>query len=126
MILNNFSWYCKKNDFPEIQRITSFHISHFLRYLAAESNRWDSTSPAARRPANKTTVNCYYRSLRTFFNWLKREEFIPDNPCDHIKTPKTENKVIQAFTPDGIDRLFKLCSGRNSLDTRNKAIPLKI
>ena len=60
MILRNFSWYCHKNNFPDIQRITSYHISDFLLYLATQPNRWDSTSPAARKPASKTTVNCYY------------------------------------------------------------------
>ena len=122
MILKNFSWYCHKNSFPDIQRITSYHISDFLLYIATQPNRWDSTSPAARKPASKTTVNCYYRSLRTFFNWLEREEFIRDNPLNHLKTPKTDKKVIQALTPNEIEQLFKLCSGKNTLDIRNKAI----
>jgi integrase/recombinase XerC len=45
-----------------------------------------------------------------------------DNPFNHLKAPKPDRKVIQALTPDEIDRLFKLCSGKNTLHVRNKAI----
>ena len=74
MALRNFIWYYKQNDFPEIQRLTAVDNRHFLWYLASESHRWDSTGPAAKRQATSTTVNGYFRALRTFFNWLELEE----------------------------------------------------
>ncbi len=76
MTLRNFAWYCRRNEFPEIQRLTAVHIKHFLWYLASESHRWDSNSPAAKRQVTSTTVNSYFRALRTFFNWLEREDLI--------------------------------------------------
>jgi site-specific recombinase XerD len=42
MVLKNFAWYCKHNDFPSIQKITPMHIRHFLWYLSSEANRWGS------------------------------------------------------------------------------------
>lgn len=122
MALRNFNWYCKEQDFPEVQKLTAVHVRHFLWYLASESHRWNSTSPAANRQASSTTVNDYFRALRTFFNWLEREELIIENPFKNLKPPKIENKVIQALSPTEIERLFKVCYGKSALDVRNKAI----
>jgi len=36
MALRNFIWYCRQNDFPEVQKLTAVHIRHFLWYLASE------------------------------------------------------------------------------------------
>ncbi len=122
MSIRNFIWYCKQQEFPEVQKLTAVHIRHFLWYLASESHRWNSTSPAAKRQASSTTVNGYFRALRTFFNWLEREELVIENPFKNLKTPKVDKKVIQAFSPTEIDRLFKLCSRKSALDVRDKAI----
>ncbi|MFC1953613.1 tyrosine-type recombinase/integrase [Chloroflexota bacterium] len=120
--LRNFNWYCNQNKFPEVQQLTAVHIRHFLWYLGSESNRWNGTNPSARHPASNTTINDYFRALRTFFNWLEREELVIDNPFRHLKTPKPDNNIIQALTPAEIERLFKVCSGKSMLDVRNRAI----
>ena len=123
VVLRNFAWYCRQNNFPEeVLKLSALHIRHFLWYLSSETNRWGSNNPAARKPASQTTVNDYYRALQGFFNWLFREQLIVDNPFNHLKAPKPDRKVIQALTPDEIDRLFKLCSRKTTLDIRNKAI----
>ncbi len=122
MALRNFIWYCCQEDFPEIQKLTAVHIRHFLWYLASEPHRWNSTCPTAKRQVSSTTVNGYFRALRTFFNWLEREELVIENPFKNLKPPKIDKKVIQALSVAEIDRLFKLCAGKNPLDVRNKAI----
>ncbi|MFC1910968.1 tyrosine-type recombinase/integrase [Chloroflexota bacterium] len=120
--LRNFNWYCKQNNFPEVQKLTAVHIRHFLWYLGSEPHRWNSSNPSAKHIASNTTINDYFRALRTFFNWLEREELIIDNPFKHLKTPKADNNIVQALTPAEIERLFKACSGKSLLDIRNKAI----
>ena len=122
MALRNLIWYCKEQGFPEVQKLTAVHIRHFLWYLASESHRWNSTSPAAKRQASSTTVNCYFRALRTFFNWLEREELIIENPFKNLKPPKIDKIMVQALSPAEIDRLFKVCSSKSALDVRNTAI----
>ncbi len=122
MVIRNFIWYCERNNFPQVQKITAIHIRHFLWYLGSESHRWDSTSPSVRTTASATTINGYYRVLRTFFSWLEREELIIENPFRNLKTPKPDSKIIQALTSNEIDRLFGVCSGKVALDVRNKAI----
>jgi site-specific recombinase XerD len=120
--LRNFNWYCKQQNFPEVQKLTAVHIRHFLWYLGSDPRRWNSDNPSAKHPASNTTINDYFRCLRTFFNWLEREELIIDNPFKRLKTPKADNNIVQALTPAEVERLFKVCSGKSMLDVRNRAI----
>jgi site-specific recombinase XerD len=107
MVLKNFLWFCRHNGFStEPLKLSTIHIRQFFWYLASETNRWSGKSPRAKKPASKTTVHDYYRALRTFFNWLKAEGLIPENPFSHLKPPKTDKKVITALTPEEIARLF--------------------
>ena len=39
MVLHNFIWYCKQQDFPEVQKLIAVHIRHFLWYIASEPHR---------------------------------------------------------------------------------------
>jgi site-specific recombinase XerD len=122
-VLRNFIWHCHQNQFPlEPHKLSAMHVRQFLWYLASEPNRWGGKSPRAKKPASRTTVHDYYRTLRTFFNWLEREGLVHENPFAHLKPPKTEKKVIAALTPIEIMRLFQCCTGGTPIECRNKAI----
>ena len=56
MALRNFIWYCREQGFPEVQKLAEIHVRHFLWYLANESHRWNTTSPAAKRPSSSTKL----------------------------------------------------------------------
>ncbi|MFC2013436.1 tyrosine-type recombinase/integrase [Chloroflexota bacterium] len=121
--LKRFIWFCQQQGYPdEPQLLTVHHIRGFLWYIASEPTRWGATSTTACKQAGQATVNHYYRVLNTFFRWLERETLLHVNPFVHLKTPKIDKKVIQALTPNGIERLFKECSGKTTLDIQNKAI----
>jgi site-specific recombinase XerD len=122
-VLRNFLWYCRQKGYPDgPEKITTSHIRDFLWYLASQPNRWGSNNEAAQRPASQATVNHYYRTLRTFFNWLQREELIIDNPLEHIEAPKIDKKVILALTPEEVVRLLNGCTAKTVKDVRNRAI----
>ena len=123
MVLNNFIWYCKQNDFPTTaQKLNSLHIRQFIWYLTSATNRWGRNSPKTRQPASQTTANDYYRSLHSFFNWLERESLIKENPFANLRPPKVERKVIQALTPAEVERLLNAGSGKSPVNVRNRAI----
>lgn len=122
MVLRFFAWFCKEQRFPEVQKLTASHVREFLWYLGSETNRWNSTNPSAKRTVSNTTINDYFRALRTFFGWLEREELITTNPFAHLKTPKPDHKIVQALSTAEIERLFKVCGGKSAIDTRNRAI----
>ena len=105
--LASFTWFCQTSGFPgEVEKITTTHIRQFLYYLASEPNRWGGSSISARQPACSSTINHYYRVLHSFFNWLKQEGLINENPLTRIKTPRFENKVIKALTPEEVAALL--------------------
>ncbi|MFC1982927.1 tyrosine-type recombinase/integrase [Chloroflexota bacterium] len=122
-ILRRFLLFYYFHEFPDNpQKMTPFHIRQFLWYVASEPVRWNASSSSALKPASPSTVNHYYRALNTFFSWLQSEGFITDNPVAHIKTPKVEQKVIQALASRDVQTLLNLLSSRTFLDSRNRAI----
>jgi site-specific recombinase XerD len=125
--LRCFMWFCQEHSYPdEPHKITTEHIRQFLCYVASEPVRWNGSSTSARKATSQSTVNHYYRALNTFFAWLKREELIADNPVTHIKTPKIEQKVIQALNPQEVTKLLERFSGKSYLDVRNRAIVMML
>ena len=121
-VLKNFLWYCRENSFPSVSKLTAVHLRHLFWYLGSEKNRWGTNNPSSRKPASLTTVHTYHKVLRSFFNWLEREQLIHDNPFSHLETPKMEKKFVQALNVVEIRRLFNTCSVRAALAIRNKAI----
>ena len=79
MVLRNFAWYCQQNDYPQVQKLTAVHVRHFLWYLGSETNRWNSDNPSSRRPASNTTINDYFRGLRTFFGLKNAKDHLTKN-----------------------------------------------
>jgi len=121
--LKCFLWFCQEQGYPDIPGdIEAVHIRQFLWYLASETNRWGNNSIPAKKQASQATVNHYYRVLSGFFSWMHREELIRDNPINHIKAPKLENKVVEALDAKEVEALLKLCSSKKLLDIRNRAI----
>jgi len=125
--LNHFLWYAKQQGYPENpNRISPNHIRAFLTYVGSEPVRWGATSTTACRPTSQITVRHYYRVLFTFFKWLKEEEIISDNPVAHLKTPKIEQKVIQALSRKDVEALLNKCPAKTMLGVRNRAIILML
>jgi len=123
VVLKNFLWFARQNGLPsQAQSLKAIHLRQFLWYVASESNRWDSASPAARKPASPSTVSCYYRVLHSFFNWLQREQLLDNNPFTYVKPPKKQTRLIKALSREEIERLFEACCGKDSLDIRNRSI----
>jgi site-specific recombinase XerD len=116
-VLSKFEWFCNQNNFPPIQKMTVMHIRKFLWYLTNETNRWDSKHPTTKKQASRVTVHTYYRVLKPFFGWLKREQLIYDNPFDLITVQRAKSKVVEALSTSEIQRLFSVCR-----KNRDKAI----
>jgi integrase/recombinase XerC len=104
-ILRDFAKFCQA-DHPDAYDIRMFMISLQDRNLSAG------------------TIHTYYRSLKTYFNFLVREEIIDKNPMDNVKAPRLTRVVIKPFSKDDINRMLLLCEGKNFLAYRNKALVL--
>ncbi len=95
----------------DVTGLTQHHIRLFLLSLQE-------------RKLLSSTVNAYYRVLRSFFSWLEREGIIKTNPALKIKPPKLPSPMVKPFTRHDIEALLGLCSGNSFLKVRNRAIVL--
>lgn len=104
-ILRDFAKFCQADE-PEAGDIRMFILSLQDRNLSVGS------------------IHTYYRSLKTYFNFLVREEIIKKNPMENVKAPRLTRVVIKPFSKDDIHRLLLLCDGKRFIDYRNKAMVL--
>lgn len=74
------------------------------------------------RALKNTSINTYFRAVRTFVNWCEDENFIQDDPLRKIKLPRADDDVIVPITQQEADRLDSILSDQSFLDIRNKAI----
>lgn len=72
------------------------------------------------------TVHIYYRSLKTFYNWLVAEKMLKESPMVNIRAPKLPRVLIRPFTNEDIGRLMLFCSGSSFLDLRCRAMFLML
>jgi integrase/recombinase XerD len=70
------------------------------------------------------TLNCYYRALHRFFNWMIEMGHIARkaDPFAGMKPPKVPKLKRKGFTNDQLRDLFLLCSGNRFLDIRTRAM----
>ena len=118
--LERYLQFLKLINYPTvIDRIDKNHIREFIRYLQTEAS-----TPHGNNPLSPATVQGYVRTLKAFFSWLTREEYILDNPMNKIPVPKAPVRVISTFNSEQITRLIQLCDRSNGLGHRNIAILL--
>jgi integrase/recombinase XerD len=72
------------------------------------------------------TINAYLRALQAFWAWLKREDFIDENPFTRLKIPKAPKKVIPIFTDEQLRRLFATIDTATPVGYRNYTIILTL
>lgn len=72
--------------FPE--KVADIKSNHIRVYLLSLQDR----------NLSDATVNVYYRSINTFFNWLVAEGLLEKSPMANIKPPRVETKIIKPFS----------------------------
>ena len=86
----------EKEKIQEINEIQRKDIRRFLTYLAEEK----ANGPSSR--GRKIT------SLKTFFNFLKREEIIQVNPTENMPSPKRPKTLPEFLTIEETKKLLNL------------------
>jgi len=118
--LERFRNFLESNGFPTLlDSITKSHIRAFIRYLQEEAR-----TPRSNKPLSQLTVQGYVRTLKAFFSWAIREEYLVSSPMATIPVPKAVYKIVNTFSHDQIARLFALCRNSDSLGCRNLAVIL--
>jgi site-specific recombinase XerD len=73
------------------------------------------------KPVSQRTVLHYYGNLRTFFQWLVKEDLIEASPVDRIAMSPAKTPPIQPFTDEQIEALI-LAARQSRFASRNEAL----
>lgn len=107
--LKRFCDFLEQNKFPtDLSRIDKSHIREFIHYLQTEAK-----TPYTVKPLSQATVQGYVRTLKAFFSWATREEYIELNPMTRIPVPKGTTRVVNTFNSEQISKLAGECRRAN-------------
>jgi len=91
------------------EQVDYLHVRSYLAFL----NKKEYT---------RKTISRKLSSLRTFFRFLARENYIKTNPFQMVSTPKVEKKLPHFMYPEEMEELLRLPDLSNPLGIRDKAI----
>jgi len=92
--LNRFHQFLEMNKLAtDVSRINRNHIREFIRYLQTKAK-----TPYNDKPLTPATIQGYVRTLKAFFPWATREDYIESNPMTRIPVPKAPTKIINTFS----------------------------
>lgn len=118
--LTRFKTFLEQNQLPDDPcLITRENIRAFIHHLQNEAK-----TPHSNKPLSPITVQGYVRSLKAFFSWLEREDYVNHNVMDHIPLPKAPLKIINTLTEEQIQKLTELCNGSTKSGYRNLCLIL--
>ena len=70
----------------------------------------------------KSSITCKLSAVRSFYNYLQKEELLKENPLDKISSPKQDKKLPSYLTGDEINRFLAAPDASTPVGLRNKAI----
>jgi len=93
------------------QEITPMHIRLFLNHLALK------------RTAGG--VHAYFRAIRAFIRFMRREEIIKHDPLRNIRAPKVDLEPLQPLDQVTLDAILATC-GKDERGLRDRALLLTL
>jgi len=118
--LQRFPHFLQDNKYPAvITSINRNHIRSFILYL-----QQDASVPYTGKHLSSATVQGYVRTLKAFFSWAIREEYIKSNPMIKVPVPRGSSKIINTFSNEQVTKLLDLCGRSNGQGQRNLSIIL--
>jgi site-specific recombinase XerD len=118
--IGRFLGFLKRNEMPtDLEEVQKVHIRAFIQYLQTEAK-----TPFRGKPLSSATVQGYVRSLKAFFAWVIREEYLEVNPMSKIPVPKGTIKILNTFSREQIADMLEVCQKYNDTGYRNMTIIL--
>jgi len=106
--INDFSSFIKKERI-ELVTISYLDVRHYLSILN-------------QRDYSRKTISRKLSSLRTFFRFLMRENYLTSNPFQMVSTPKQEKKLPSFMYPTEVNELIETIDPSTPLKIRDRAI----
>lgn len=107
--IKQFEQFLMAESINAINRITHVEIRLYLTRLYREK-------------LAKKSVSRKLSGLRSFFNYLEKEDVIEKNPFLYVSMPKLDKKIPQFFYDEEMQQLFAAEDGMTPISQRNRAI----
>jgi len=107
----------------DVHQVQAEDLREYIRALQ-ERPVW-SNHPAIKPKDTRLSphsIASYIRSIRAFWSWLKREDFIDENPMERVKPPKAPRKIVATLTGEQISRLLEAIPNKEIKGYRDRAI----
>ena len=97
----------------DVRTVTAEDLRRYIRHLQQQP-KWigHPTINQDHEILSDNAIASYVRSIRSFWSWLKRENFLTDNPFEQVKPPATTEKIVDPLTPEDITSLLKVIPKR--------------
>lgn len=113
--LARFLCFLKLKGLPtQLNQLDRKHFKIFIQYLQTEAK-----TPYSSKPLSGFTVQGYVRTLKAFFSWATREDYLESNPMAKIPVPKAATKLINTFQSEQITKLAASCQQEQFNGCRN-------
>src|SRR5690625_1822643 len=107
--INSFQLFLKREGINALKEIDFRLIPVYLTHLYDEK-------------LSRRSVSRKISSLRSFFNYLQRENYINTNPVNHIQLPNTAEHIPSFLYKEELEQLFKVSNLKEPLGQRDQAI----
>ena len=127
-LLQDYSYYLSIERAMSQNTVASY-CSDVEKFLAAYGGRAEDAGPAdiedylsTRRQLSERSQARLVSSLRSFFDWMVKEGYISDNPCDRVDAPKLGVYLPNVLSEDEVDRIIRCVDTSSWMGKRDRAI----
>ncbi|MFQ5844839.1 MAG: site-specific integrase, partial [Planctomycetota bacterium] len=127
-----------RNYSPETIRAYETDITEFIGFLSGRARGARRAAPDARavgpldirafladpaqRGRKRSTMARKISSLRSFYDWLRREGHVRGNPARDVSAPRQETRLPRFLDPAEVARLVESPEGASPVGARDRAI----
>ena len=111
------------------QNTVASYCSDVDKFLKAYGGRPEDAGPgeieeylATRNQLSERSQARLVSSLRSFFDWMVKENYITDNPCDRVEAPKLGVYLPSVLSEEEVDRIIGCVDTSSWMGRRNRAI----
>ncbi len=90
-----------------IADLSATEVEDFLYWLRTEYT--PQRLHANQKPLSDKTIYNVWVSLKSFFSWAEGRRFVTENPMTAVPRPKFQEKPVEPFTREEIERIIKAC-----------------
>ena len=111
------------------QNTVASYCSDVEKFLEAYGGKAEHAGPddvisylSSRTQISERSQARLVSSLRSFFDWMVKEGYITDNPCDRVESPKLGHYLPNVLSEDEIDSIIGSVDTSSWQGKRDKAI----